>query len=276
MKRSDASNFHKLSYATEDDPVLKKLVIKFIEVLSGRPKIQKLYNEMQAMDFEGHEAWSIALRQLQITNNADLSKLKKLPETGPVILIANHPFGVVDGLLMADLASKVRRKFSILVNHVLCNHEARINEFLLPINFEETKEAVQTNIETKRISEKRLSEGEAIVVFPSGGVATSTSAFGKAIDLEWKRFVAKLIIKTQATVLPVFVHGKNSRLFQIASQIDLSLRYGLLLNEVRNKMGKEIQLTIGDPLSPAQLSQFKSKQKLLDFLRETTMQYEKP
>ena len=266
-------SFHQLTYAAPDDPLLKKLIIQFIEVLTGRPKIQKLYNEMQAMDFEGHEAWSVALRQLRISQDVNLSVLDQLPKEGPVILIANHPFGVVDGLIMADLASKVRKKCSILVNHVLCGHEDRINDFLLPISFEETKEAQLINIETKKLAKERLKKGEAIVVFPSGGVATSPSFFSKAEDLEWKRFVAKLIIQTKATVLPVFVHGRNSRLFQLASQIDLNLRLGLLLNEVRNKMGKEIRLTVGDPLPPTLLQQYKDKQELLDFLREKTLLY---
>ena len=146
-------------------------------------------------------------------------------------------------------------------------------DFLLPISFEETKEAQLINIETKKLAKERLKKGEAIVVFPSGGVATSTSFFSKAEDLEWKRFVAKLIIQTKATVLPVFVHGRNSRLFQLASQIDLNLRLGLLLNEVRNKMGKEIRLTVGDPLPPTLLQQYKDKQELLDFLREKTLRY---
>ena len=267
------SSFHQLTYASPDDPLFKKLVIQFIEVLTGRPKIQKLYNEMQAMDFEGHEAWSIALRQLKISQDVDLGALEKLPKEGTIILIANHPFGVVDGLIMADLASKVRRKFSILVNHVLCGHEARINDFLLPISFDETREAQLINIETKKLANERLKKGEAIVVFPSGGVATSPNFFSKAEDLEWKRFVAKLILQTKATVLPVFVHGKNSRLFQLASQIDLNLRLGLLLNEVRNKMGKEIKLTVGEPLQPELLQQYKDKQELLDFLRQQTLQF---
>jgi len=264
---------HQLTYASEEDPFLRRLIIQFVEAITGGPKIQRLYDEMQEMEFEGYEAWSVALRQLKISANFDLSQLEKVPKEGPVILIANHPFGVVDGLLMADLASKIRKKFSVLVNHVLCGHEERINDFLLPVSFEETKAAQLVNIETKKLAQCRLKNGEAVVVFPSGGVATSPSFFTKSEDLEWKRFVAKLIIKTKATVLPVFVHGRNSRLFQIASQIDSSFRLGLLLNEVRNKIGKEIELTIGEPLSPDQLSKYKNKQELLDFLRFTTLQY---
>ena len=274
MPENTRSDFHKLSYANEDDPLVKRLVINLIEVLSGRPKIQKLYEEVQQMSFEGYEAWTIALEKLSITCDANLEQLTLLPTKGPVIVIANHPFGVVDGLLLGHLTAKIRQKFSILVNHVLCNHEARINEFLLPINFEETKEAQMMNIETKRIASEKLSQGEALIIFPAGGVATANSAFGKAEDLEWKRFVAKLIQKTNATVLPIYVHGRNSRLFQIASHMNTSFRLGLLLNEVRNKMGKKIKLTIGEPLNQDKLKAFKKKQDLIDFLRKETFQHQ--
>ena len=172
---SSKTPIHQLTYASKDDPMMRKLIIQLVEILTGGIKIQRLYEEMQCMKFESHEAWSVALKQLKISAEFDISQLEKLPKEGPIILIANHPFGVVDGLIMADL------------------------------------------------------------------VATSPGIFSEAEELQWKRFVAKLVIKTKATVLPVFVHGQNSRLFQIASRIDASFRLGLLLNEVRNKMDKEIK-----------------------------------
>ena len=80
-----------------------------------------------------------------------------------------------------------------------------------------------------------------MVIFPAGGVSTSPNGLGRADDLEWKRFTAKVIQMAEATVVPVFVHGQNSRLFQLISQVSQTLRYGMLLNEVRNKMGRDLQ-----------------------------------
>jgi putative hemolysin len=186
------------------------------------------------------------------------------------VIIANHPYGVVDGLIMGYLASLVRSHFCVLVNEVLTHQDPRLNEQLLPIDFGETRAALQTNLLTRKEALGRLERGEAIVIFPSGGVATSPKGWGKAEDLEWKRFTAKMIQMAKATVVPVYVPGQNSRLFQLASQISPALRLGMLLNEVRNKMGSQIKLEIGDPIPFATLASVKDRQLLLDLLREKT------
>ena len=129
---------------------------------------------------------------------------------------------------------------------------------------------MQTNLNTRKIALERMKQGEALVIFPSGGVMTSPNGFAKAEDLEWKRFTAKVIQMAKATVIPIFVHGENSRLFQLISQFSQALRMSLLLNEVRNKMGKEIHLTIGDPIPFSKLASIKDRQQLLDHLKEIT------
>ncbi|MEO0471880.1 MAG: glycerol acyltransferase, partial [Bacteroidota bacterium] len=137
------------------------------------------------------------------------------------------------------------------------------------IDFAETKSALRTNIATRQKAEKRLAAGEAVVIFPSGGVATAPNVFGKAEELPWKRFTAKLIQKSQAAVLPVYVEGQNSFLFQLASRLSLSLRLGLLLHEARNKMGTRISIQIGDPIPFENLVHLKNRQALLEHLQES-------
>jgi putative hemolysin len=99
--------------------------------------------------------------------------------------------------------------------------------------------------------------------------------FGKAQDLEWKRFTAKVIQQTQATVVPIYVHGQNSRLFQLASRIHLQLRLSLLLHEIRNKIGKTVRVTIGDPIAYETLSQAADRNGMLTYLRKVTFNLEK-
>ncbi len=263
-----ASNkYSKLTYTSEDDPLLRRLVINTVEIISGRQRIQRLYEEMQDMEYEPHESWSLALDQLKIGRKYDEQLLERLHSDGPVVVISNHPFGVVDGLILAEITSKIQTKFSILVNIALCGHDEKINEFLLPISFDETKESAKINIETKRIATERLKRGEALAIFPSGGVATAPKLWKKAEDLEWKRFASNVISKSGATVLPMFVHGRNSFLFQIASHIHESLRLGFLMFEVRNKMGKEVNVTLGKPIPPEKIKEQGGKQALLDYLR---------
>ena len=110
---------------------------------------------------------------------------------------------------------------------------------------------------------------QALTLFPAGGVATARGFRGPIEDLEWKRFVVKVIQMTRATVVPVYVHGRNGRLFQFVSQFSPTLRLALLLNETRNKMGRPVRVTIGDPLPYEALAGFRDRQALLDHLRAT-------
>lgn len=273
---SETAKTRRLTYVTENDSVIRKLLVNLLENLSGRPRIQRLYDEIQQMDYETHQAWSIALDKLEITRDFDPDKLLKIKGNTPLVIIANHPFGVVDGLIMGEIGSLVRDHFSILTNSALCTLDPRINDYLLPIDFDETKNAMATNIETRKKAIERLKRGEGLIIFPSGGVATAKTPFGPAEDLEWKRFVVKLITMAKADVLPVFFHGKNSRLFQIATNIHETLRMGLLLHEARNKMGKKIKVSIGEVIPFSDLQNIKNKQVLLDKLKEITFSYRAP
>jgi putative hemolysin len=259
----------RLSYAKDNDPFFKRVIIKAIERFTGRPHIEELYTEMKMMELTPQSIWRIALEKLKVYPHFSEAQINKIPKEGPVIFVANHPFGVIDGLLLGLLASKVRDSFGILVNEVLCTEEM-FKPYFLPIDFRETKEALQTIIDTRQKTLSRLENGEAIAIFPSGGVATAKTIFGEIEDLEWKRFVLKLVQKSKATVVPIFFHGQNSRLFQIASHIHPNLRLSLLLYEVKNKMNRHLGISIGNPITYEELIKVGKNDELLHHLHKTT------
>ncbi len=259
----------RLSYAKDSDPKFKRIVIKTIETITGRPRIEKLYTEMKQMDLTPQTIWQVALEKLQVHAHYSEEQLAKVPKDGPIVFVANHPFGVIDGLLLGLIASRLRNSFGILVNEVLCTEEM-FEPYFLPIDFRETKEAMQTIIETRKKCLQRLSEGESIAIFPSGGVATARRPFGRAQDLEWKLFAVKMIQKSKATVVPFFFHGQNSPIFQLASRINQNLRLSLLLHEVRNKMGRHIGISIGDPIPYETIAAVGKAEDMLQFLQQTT------
>ena len=131
----------------------------------------------------------------------------------------------------------MRTDFKILTNSVLCRH-TELEPYLLPIDFAGTPAALATNLRSRAHALSWLCDGGALVVFPGGAVATSARIFQRhAVDPAWKLFTIKAIARAGATVVPVFFEGQNSRLFQLASHVSLTLRLSLLFNEVRNKIG---------------------------------------
>jgi len=260
----------RLSYSQSDDPLIKRMAIGAIEFATGRRKLERIYNQIRKANLPPAKIWGTALEKLDIAMVYDEVQLAKVPRTGPVVFVANHPFGVVDGLILGHLVSRVRERFVILVNEVLCREE-QLEDYLLPIDFSETREALYTNLRSRNRAIEHLQAGEALAIFPAGGVATAPRLWKRTQDLEWKRFTAKAIQQAQATVVPLYFHGRNSRLFQVASQINLNLRLSLLLNEIRNKMGKSVHISIGDPIPYTNLAHFKDRQRMLDHLRETTL-----
>lgn len=277
IKTSDltlSQEWVELTYAGSEDAILKKWLIQSLEYVTGREKIERIFNEVIRADMPVPALWGLALDKLGIQTHYDARLLKKTPREGPVIFIANHPFGVVDGLILGSLVASVRPEFFFLVNEVLIRSE-RLRPYLLPVDFKESKEALQTNIESRKRAMERLKAGEALAIFPSGGVATSKKIWNDAEDLEWKRFLVKLIQQTRATVIPLYFYGQNSRLFQIASHIAMPLRLGLLLHEVRNKMGNTVEVAIGDPIAYEEMEAVR-KQDLLDYLRGRTFALKSP
>lgn len=260
----------RLTYASDDDPLLKKLVINSIEFATGRKKLEKLYTQVRAEQPVPEDVWEAVLSKLEVEVMFDDEKLNNIPKEGPLVLIANHPFGVVDGLIFGYLIAKVRQDFHVLVNEVLYREEI-LRQFLLPIDFRNNKEALQVNISSRNRALEALKSGGAIAIFPAGGVATSPKPLkGRAEDLEWKNFVLKLIKQENPKVVPLFFHGQNSRLFQMVSHINLNLRLSLLLNEVRNKMGRQIRVEIGAPIPSDTLQAIKDRIELLNYLRKKT------
>lgn len=259
----------KLTYASPDDSLPKQMLIRSVERLTGRRRLERIYESVLATEPDQRQLWGAVLQALGVQADYDADQLAKAPAEGPVILMANHPYGVLDGLIICHFAAMIRPEFKILINQAL-NREPRVARYMLPIDFSETAEATHTNIATKQVAMETLRAGNAVVIFPAGGIATTVRGpFGRAVDLEWKLFVTKLIQMTQATVIPIYFHGQNSRIFQLASHMSLTLRLALIIYEVNRKAGHTIRVSIGDPLPYQKLAGIRKRKELLFHLRES-------
>jgi len=258
-----------LSYAAYFDHPLKRGMVRTIERLSGQPYLQRLY-EAYRENLTDEPFFAAAVKLLDLDVEFRPARLAQIPETGPLVIVANHPFGVLDGLLISWLVSLRRKDFKVLTNAVLDGApEAR--EWLLPIDFAPTKEAQATNIATRAECLDRLNEGECIIVFPAGGVSTSPTPFSRAaVDDTWKPFTAKLITHSNAFVTPIYFEGQNSRLFQWASHVSIELRLALIFREVKRRVGTAIPVHIGETLTPDTLARAGKRHELMSFLRDQT------
>ena len=261
-----ASAAAKISYCQPDDPWILRKIIFFLEIIFGSKKVFAIYEKLRREPFEVGTFFRSAMQETKIQCHYDPDKLNKIPRQGPLVIVANHPFGIVDGLIMCDIAARVRGNFRILINSVLCVDDD-LNTHFLPVNFDQTKEAVKTNISSKKRATDDLKNDIPLVIFPSGHVSTADKfGFGSVVDAPWTTFAAKLIRESNATVVPIFFRGQNSRLFHVASHISMALRSALLLNEARRRFGEEVRIEIGDPISWERLEVFETRQELTNFL----------
>jgi putative hemolysin len=260
-----------LTYASAYDSPIARLSIRAIEILSGQLRLKRLYDIYQAEMSGSTDFWEAAMRLLDLSLDYDAGKLAQLPTTGPLVIVANHPFGLVDGLLIGHLANRVRDDFKILTNARLYPPDAAIQRYILPIDFDPGAEAKATTLKTRAISRRHLADGGCLIIFPAGGVATTPKPFSKqAVDLDWKPFTARLIHGAKADVVPMFFHGQNSRLFQIASHISMTARLALLLHEVANKIGTEFRVSIGDIIPYGMIEPMRDPHDLSRHLRQRT------
>jgi putative hemolysin len=258
-----------LSYASPCDSRLTRAFIHLVEATTGQIELRRLYNIYQTELRGTVDFWEAAMRLMRLSIDYDPKKLEALPKTGPLVIVANHPFGLIDGLLIAHLANRVRRDFKVLTHSRLYPPDAELRNYILPIDFDPTPTAQETNLKSRAIARAHLKGGGCIIVFPGGGVATTPTLFSKkAVDFEWKHFTARLVHEAKAPVLPIFFPGQNSRAFQIASHLGVTTRMAYLLHEVSNKIGGSFSATIGDVLPYETLQAMRDPRTLCLYLRE--------
>ncbi len=260
------------SYAAPDDGFARRTAIQLIEVLTGRRHLEELYQQYRALPEPRPPFFSTSVASLGLKLAYNQDRLTSVPKSGPLVVVANHPFGVLDGIILCDLISRIRPDFRILANAVLWRAE-ELREHVLPIDFAENREALKTTLKSRDLARHHLADGGALLVFPAGMVATSNHLLSNhlaATDRRWGSFTAQLIKRSQAPVLPIYFEGQNSLLFQIASHLHEALRLSLLFHEVRRRMGQTINLTIGDTVPYADLKQFGNAQEMADHLKQIT------
>ncbi len=258
------------SYSRPEHHVIRRSVIQVIEGLSGQPRLKALYDAWRRED-RAEPFFDAAVRLMGIKIRVS-SGSAEIPRTGPVLFVANHPFGVLDGVALGWVTQRVRPETRILTHSLLCQ-PPELKQHVLPIDFGGTKEAQANSLASRLEAQRLLRNGGAVAIFPAGGVATCQRPFGReAVDAPWHPFTAKLARTAKATVVPIYFPGQNSRFFHIASHLSYSLRVALLFRETANRLGAEVDVAIGRPIPFAELKDFTDRRAMTLELRRRTLE----
>ena len=259
-----------ISYATSVRSRPGRAVIRLVENMTGRAGLIRRAEGYDREVRQGRDFWRVLPEWYGLSLDVFSGCLDDIPRSGPLILVANHPYGILDGLMMGHILSGLRGDFRILAHGVFRRAE-ELDKVILPVSFDETEEAVRLNLETRARALDFLGNGGAIGIFPGGTVSTAARPFARPLDPVWRNFTAKMISKSGAQVVPLYFEGHNSRLFQVASHIHYTLRMALLIKEFRARIDEPVRIAIGKPIASAELQARRCDPKaMMDFLRRTT------
>jgi len=195
-------------------------------------------------------------------------ELARIPRSGPLVMVANHPFGAIEGVIMAALLRQVRPDVKIMANFVL-KRIPELRELFIAVDPFGGAGAARSNIGPMKEALRWLKQGGLLLVFPAGEVS-NFKPFRGIEDSTWSRNIGRLIQLAQAPAQPVYFHGANSLLFQLAGLMHPLLRTVMLPRELLNKTNTTIPIRIGKVQSWSRLKQIEEDQALIDYLRMRT------
>ncbi len=259
------------TFASAEVNKFSQQFIKIIELLTGKIKLKKLYDQYLLEGNPPENFWNDAVKKLKFNLQTNFHEGSYIPMKGRLIIVANHAFGVADGVSLCSVVSNIRQDYKIITHKVLRQAEA-VKDKIIPIDFSPNREAIIANINARKEAEKVLNHNGVIVIFPSGTIATKENLKlkTKANDGDWKQFVSKLIIKTKSPVLPSYFEGQNSHLYHIANKIGQTFRYSLLMHELTRKIGDTINLHFGEIIPYSAFQEIGNLKEITQFIRNKT------
>ncbi|MCM1292447.1 MAG: lysophospholipid acyltransferase family protein [Bacteroides sp.] len=251
----------------------KKLVDSLLHFLSV-DKVNDVHSRF--CDTPGPEFVARLLDDLQIRLRVDNEQvLDHLPE-GAFITVSNHPFGALDGITLIYLITRHRPEFRVMVNMILNKISAmRPNFIAVDAMASDDPEKRKVSIAGIFTALRQLKQGHPVGFFPAGAMST-VNWRGRLQDRQWQPSIIQIISKAKVPVIPIYFHGSNSWWFNILGKVCWPARSLRLPAEVWRKAGKEIHVSIGNPISPEeQAAHASSVEELGQFLRDKTYELRK-
>ena len=243
----------KITYAESWLPLHHRFLIHTVEFLSARISLEKRYKKFVnlAHDKRGTELWEHALNSMGIATPI-IEPLPKRDKSRGLIIVANHPFGVADGVFLSWFASTIDENFKVIAHGVL-QREPILANSILPIDFSNRKNAMRDNVEIRKKAINILKSGGVIAIFPAGGVAWSRRKGQPIEEDDWKPMVGRLINDSKCDVIITKFNGQNSNAFQIASRIHQTIKQSLYLYEIKKSLDKPMEFKVLQYIKNAKL-----------------------
>ncbi len=270
--RARKYDMRRLSYAGTFSNPWKANTIRTLEWMTAKVTLLRLIRsfEQKGAPF-GPPFWPAAVRHMGIRIDTPAEEIARIPRTGPLVVAANHPHGLVDGMIMAEIINRVRPDFKILTRSLLTGIP-EVEQFMIPVPFPHEANAREESLKMRDETIRHLKAGGVIILFPAGKVAMSEGWWGPAVEAEWNVFTHKIVRSTAATILPIRFTGQNSRAFLIANKLSDTLRQGLLLYEIKRALFHPQRPHIGEPIPATELAKWEGNPRgFLAWLREHTL-----
>ena len=240
---------------------------QILEKISKIDEIKSLYKVNYKELKQSNNFWKKTLDILKINYIAE--NVDNIPKAGSSIIVVNHPFGLLDGLIICSIICDIRKDYKILINDEVSQID-QIREYLLPIKFSKLTEDIKKNIISKKKAIEHVNSNGILITFPSGEVATSSLIFNEANERRWKPLIGSIINKTNAAIIPVRFFGKNSLFFQTIGFVNNNLRRILFIRELLNKKNQTFKLSIGKKISSLNEERLNNRQ-IVDKLRSIVL-----
>lgn len=242
------------------------MVAGLIYHLAGFGKLNKMYPNFTT--YRGREFIDAMLKEFKISFEIDEKELEYIPQEGPFVVTANHPFGAIDSLLLLHIIGSTRPDIKTIANFLFTSIP-NLSNFFFEVNPFSNNKELASSFSGLRAAALHLKNGGSITIFPAGEVSTyyGTSTIE---DKEWQLPIIKMIRNANVPVLPAYFHGTNSKMFHLMGRIHPALRTLRLSREMLNKRGKTIKISFGRPITTSEQAQFTTLKELSLGLRART------
>jgi putative hemolysin len=237
--------------------------------LKALNRVYAKYYEKTLHCKDPEKLFHLGLDALNVTYSVSEADLQKIPVKGPLVVVANHPFGALEGVILGAVLLKVRPDLKILGNYLL-KHIIGIRDTIISVDPFDTKHSAASNLKGLKEAIRWVKGGGLLATFPAGEVSCLKLRQGRVIDPAWSSHIGGIIRRTKATALPVYFPGRNGVVFQILGLLHHGFRTALLPRELTNKRNKQINVHIGKAFSWRKLQRFETDGKMMSYLRVNT------